>query len=719
MVGEQPFTDLQDRGITNVSIVHRNYDFNPGVGGPIRRDSLWFYGAFRYEGHDATVVDSYFDKNPAPYLYEPDLDRPAHDSGTIPNESFRLTWQATQKDKAQFWLTNQNKSRELYGVNANITPDAAGLQRTRYAMPVTLRWTRTQTNRLLLEGGFAVAAGHFDNGYQASVTTSYDRETIQNTPIYRITDQANNKSFGAAAGYSAVIWNQKVGRASGTYVTGAHAFKVGFDFGSGETPRPSWSTGDLRMTFTNGSPQSVTLVLPRDTTGDGYFPDLGIYVQERWSLKRATFTGGLRYDYYEGHVGAGCLPPSRWSAPQCFDGFELMAWKDLSPRVGVALDLFGTGKTALKASFARYVAPLATETQVANNPQNTIGATDTRNWSDLNSDYTIYNPDGSVQWDELGPTSNVNFGKLIPTTATRDPKTLNGWNSRGATSEWQVVVQHELLPTMGIHGGYYHRYIHNQTAVDNTLVTNADYDGPFCITAPNNADLPGGGGYPVCGLYDLKPTGARPRAEPHHAGAELRRRDRRVPGDRSRRQRALRRRYLPERRHQHAEAPARHLQHATGSTPRRPSSAGRSTPYRPDFKFSGSRSLFWDLQVSATYQLSPGPRVTATWNVPGAIIAANLGRPLSAGATATKSVQLIEPETIYTDYLKQLDLRLSRRFSVGRLRLRANASLYNVFNDDFVNSVNTTFSTTASNAFMRPTAVLQGRLFKVGAQLDF
>ena len=253
MVGEQPFTtDLQDRGITNVSIVHRIYDFNPGVGGPIRRDPLWFYGAFRYEGHDATVVDSYFDKNPAPYLYEPDLDRPAHDNGTIPNESFRLTWQATAKDKAQFWLTNQNKSRELYGVNASITPDAAGLQRTRYAMPVTLSWTRTQTNRLLLEGGFAIAAGHFDNGYQASVTTSYDRETIQNTPIYRITDQANNKSFGAAAGYSAVIWNQKVGRASGTYVTGAHAFKVGFDVGQRRDAAPELEHRRPAMTFTNG-----------------------------------------------------------------------------------------------------------------------------------------------------------------------------------------------------------------------------------------------------------------------------------------------------------------------------------------------------------------------------------------------------------------------------------------------------------------------------------
>ena len=41
-------------------------------------------------------------------------------------------------------------------------------------------------SRLLLDGGFAIAKGHFDNGYQSSVTTSYDRVTIQNTPIYAI-----------------------------------------------------------------------------------------------------------------------------------------------------------------------------------------------------------------------------------------------------------------------------------------------------------------------------------------------------------------------------------------------------------------------------------------------------------------------------------------------------------------------------------------------------
>ena len=40
---------------------------------------------------------------------------------------------------------------------------------------------------------------------------------------------------------------------------------------------------------------------------------------------------------------------------------------------------------------------------------------------------------------------------------------------------------------------------------DNQLVTPADYD-PYCVTAPVDTRLPGGGGYQVCGLYDIKPA---------------------------------------------------------------------------------------------------------------------------------------------------------------------------------------------------------------------
>ena len=63
--------------------------------------------------------------------------------------------------------------------------------------------------------------------------------------------------------------------------------------GHGMSPSPTWWSGDITMTFNNGTPQSVTMRIPSETR-NGYLPDLGIYAQDRWSFKRATLTGGLR-----------------------------------------------------------------------------------------------------------------------------------------------------------------------------------------------------------------------------------------------------------------------------------------------------------------------------------------------------------------------------------------------------------------------------------------
>ena len=83
--------------------------------------------------------------------------------------------------------------------------------------------------------------------------------------------------------------------------------------------------------------------IPSDTR-NGYYPDLGIYAQDRWSFKRATVTGGIRYDYYVGNVLDGTLPSSRWNPAQFFPGFKVQKWKDFSPRFGIAYDLFGNGQ---------------------------------------------------------------------------------------------------------------------------------------------------------------------------------------------------------------------------------------------------------------------------------------------------------------------------------------------------------------------------------------
>jgi hypothetical protein len=719
---------LRARGLTNVPVVQHVSDFNPGFGGPIMRDKLWFYGAYRYEALSQTVVDSYYDKNPSPYLYEPDLDRPGVDNGKIPNQTARLTWQASSRDKVQFWFTNQNKYRSHYNISASRTPDATSLQNTPYAQATVAKWTRTQSSKLLFEAGYASGRTLYQELYQPNVSPSSDRETVQAVKIYSITDQANGKVFGAYdAGYSGHGGHMQAVRLAGNYVTGSHALLAGVSVGWATSPRPEWWTGDITMTFNAGVPQSVTLRIPKDAV-DGYFPDLGIFLQDRWSIKRATITGGIRYDQFVGRVEDGTLPPSRWNPSQFFPGFRVQNWKDISPRLGVAYDLFGDGRTAIKANISRYVAAESVATAAANNPQDTIGRTDTRNWNDLNGDYTIYNPDGSLQANELGPTTNNNFGKVIPSNTTRDAATLNGFNARGSTVEWQVVMQHQLSPVIAVNGGYYFRWNGNQTATDNTLITNGDFDGPFCINAPSHPDLPNGGGYPVCGLYDIKPQsrslqqnnvtfarnfgdGIIDHIQGFDLGATMRLSNRTFINAGV----DANRRLLDS-----CDAPATTLG-GTAYQVDNPQAqfCHQITPYRPNAKIQASHTIPGDVVLSVTYQNAQGPQITARWAAPASIITPALGRAQAAGATATKTVELMEPGKFYGDRMNQFDLRASKRIQLGRYRLRGDINLYNAFNSDFTPTVNTTFSTSASSQFLRPLTVLQGRLLKIGGQIEF
>ena len=56
--------------LTNVDEIQKIWDFNPSIGGPIKRDKLWFHYTFRHWGVEKTVADSYFDRNPSPFVYD-------------------------------------------------------------------------------------------------------------------------------------------------------------------------------------------------------------------------------------------------------------------------------------------------------------------------------------------------------------------------------------------------------------------------------------------------------------------------------------------------------------------------------------------------------------------------------------------------------------------------------------------------------------------------
>jgi hypothetical protein len=97
---------------------------------------------------------------------------------------------------------------------------------------------------------------------------------------------------------------------------------------------------------------------------------------------------------------------------------------------------------------------------------------------------------------------------------------------------------------------------------------------------------------------------------------------------------------------------------------------------------------------------------------PAATLSAALGRPFVGGATGV--VNVIPTAAEYGDRLNQLDFRIGKLLRVGRLRTALNVDLFNALNANAVLTENPNFA-----AFRQPTAVLNPRLVKFSAQLDF
>ena len=105
----------------------------------------------------------------------------------------------------------------------------------------------------------------------------------------------------------------------------------------------------------NGVPNQVTFYTTPWPDPQKMNP-AGLYVQDQMSLNKWTINAGLRFDYLHSSYPSFDVDPRRYvPVAQHFEGADVLSWKDLSPRIAVSFDPFGTGKTALKAAASRYV----------------------------------------------------------------------------------------------------------------------------------------------------------------------------------------------------------------------------------------------------------------------------------------------------------------------------------------------------------------------------
>jgi hypothetical protein len=394
-------------------------------------------------------------------------------------------------------------------------------------------------------------------------------------------------------------------------------------------------------------------------------------------------------------------------------------WKDISPRVGVAIDLFGNGRTAIKASYAKYVAGQQIATANAANPVTVLGLTDVRPWNDLDGNGLPLDANGNIQFNELSAsTQTPTFGRNVSTTTT-DPGVLNGWGKRGYNTEYTFAAQHQIAERMSVNGGYYRRAFGNQTFTDDLRYDVNSYDS-FCIRAPVDPDLPGGGGYDVCGVMDLKPAVFAQNLPANnlirfsddfggesnvYQGFDVNLEGRFRNGAFLKGGVAAGKRMFDN-----CNLLAAGLDAVVGLTaqgtetyPDGSSGCHREYPFRPDVKLSGSYTLPFDILIAGTYQFSrgvqtggAGPSIQANWAVLNAVANPQIGRNWTG--TASRTIQLIrEGADFGDDNLSQLDLRASKRVGFGRYRLRMDFDVYNVFNSSWPFTVSSTYSNGATS----------------------
>jgi hypothetical protein len=768
MQGSNYTDDLKAAGLRSPAELKKVWDFNPMGGGRIVRDKLWFYLTYREVVAENTIPGIFFNRNAGDatkWLVDFDTSRPSYGDSLTRNAIGRITWQVSPRNKVSFSHSQQyDRQNKEGGGTATRTPEAQGLRLYTPGFIQTATWASPITNRLLAEAGW----GNYFSVY-ANLAPRIDG--THNPDLISILEQcsAGCPNNGGIAGliyrYNLPLQqgfeDHQIGtiaqtRAALSYIPGSHNLKFGYQ---GNVSHPSQSyfntTPFIQYRFNNG--------IPNQLTQTGVFPGTAklqrnilmhsLYAQDTYTRDRLTLQGGLRFD----SIGTG-YPDTSAGGPD----YQLMPtrlfyaagttaeihWKDMTPRVGAAYDLFGNGRTALKFNVGKYLTALtASNSDLDLNPLIRATLQTTRTWNDQfypvgDPRRSTYVPDCDLVatgvTGECGAMDNQNFGKEI-FTKEFDPALINGWGDRTYNWEMGVSLQQELVPRVGLTVGYVRRWFGDFYTANNRLTTTADYT-PFSIPVPNDPRLPNPGGT-VSGLYNLVPGKvgqedlySQPVSEFgamsenwHGVDVNLNARLRNgltVQGGTS-----TGRRFM-DNCDVSAALPETYSWQSTQAvqTTRVTTSTGAlANPWcRVEEAFQTSfRGLATyvipkiDVNVSGTWRSDAGPEIAANYVVTNAIAAPSLGRNLSSGNV---TVNLVEPGTLYADRINNIDMRIAKIVRFGATRAQFGVDIYNVLNNDvptLYNNNYTAATATTPSVWLTPTAILPARYVRLNLQFDF
>ena len=748
------FTDeIQASGLRAPQELLKIWDVNGALGGPIKRDRLWFFAAARYQGNRKTApnfVNANVD-DVTKWTYVPTTVQ-GMDDGTWKNVNVRFTLQASARNKFNFFWDEQRLCTQCLSASNSVTT-APEAHYNNHAPPRVqqVTWSSPWTNRLLFEAGLGT---NLIDGYgtrpnisnyagmipviEACTSGCASNGGIPNL-AYRST--ATSPFVGAYEADSDVYsW-----RASASLVSGRNTGKVGY---IGQQIVNHFATVQmndqwLSYGFQNGRPNTFI-----QWAGPGmqntHVQTHAIYVQDSWTAGRLTLSGAVRYDHSAGFFPEQTVGPNPWvPTAVVIPSAQGTRYNDLTPRGAVVFDVFGTGKTALKFNFGKYLAaadgssitggltnPLA-NFQTNSSPNGTA-ATGGRTWNDLNTNFVvdcqvngvipITAVNNSATGGDICGAGNPNFANFNTPTTTYDPAILSGWGTRPYDWNFGIQAQQQVLPRVSVDVGYFRRIFGNFSATDNRA--QSVFAQTTALSVPSDVRLPDGGGQALPNpIYNVDPTQfgrtdnlvnlARNlglHQSQHWNGVEVNvsarvRNGLTLSGGTSTGRTSTDscevRAALPE------TAPTNPYCHV-------------DNPFLTQVKGLASYVIpKIDVSVSTAFQSIPGANLNANYTFPAGQLTTAFGRA-PAGVT---TVNLVAPGSLQGNRINQIDLRAGKIVRFHGFRTQFSVDLYNALNANPIQTYQQTFiipaPLTGSSSWLAPQGILPARFAKFTAQFDF
>lgn len=661
------------------------YDTAINMGGPIKKDKIWWFGTYRTQKNAVAQPLFQFDKTFDTKLWNPVV---------------KATYQVNQNNKIIGYYQWGQKLQPNRLTNAGYTYATEGStnKQDSGSWVYKAEWNGTISDKLYLEARFGDFGYYFplltngtDNFWQRDTGALTVAGSQQRWQLDR-----DRKQYTAASTYFV-----------DTAGMGTHTFKGGVEIlreKSWEGYEQVWG-GNREHLFANGVASSVSFGLPSASGAVGSLDAhdslsaksalnvFGAFINDTWNWGKLTMNLGVRFDNYKGYLPeqsqlAATNGPVTLPA-QTFQETDMFTWQSFAPRVGLIYDFSGQGRSVLKANYGLFWHNPGAGLAGDANP-NIAQKFVTYNWTDRNGD-RLWQPG-----EEGAETARQISGAI----------SLNPDIKQPFTHEAGLFFEQQITDTLGARVGYVYKTEDDLTGTTYPGRPVTAYSVPFTFVDVGPDNVRGNGDDQNITLYGI-PT-AQLASFPLNQVVDN------VPGRKSR--------YSTF----EASVSKRFSNRWSGQIGGGytlqsdfPETVANSYPRNANLPGLEDRT-FWNLKATASYDGPWGVRISPVVRHQSGT---NYARTISVPGSAGNAFGLTFPaSTIYAESADArrepniwvFDTRFERTFNVtNRVRFRGFVDFFNITNSHASETINRSTGT----RFTHPTAILAPFTTRLGFRL--